>query len=185
MAPIQDLKLPVPKRPVYRIERSTSSPDVVITCSPVMSVKRKEVHNCSAGKRFKWSKQHVSWRVALPALGDHEILLEAERSLRGHRRVLINGFPQLDTINPLEKIAVSFKLAGTYKFDVIEHSDGRLQLLVDDVPFDELERCTSNQRTTEERPTLQGLQSRIFSIPGFGRLLSASSSNSASSASSS
>merc|ERR1719420_2152436 len=165
---IQDLRLPVPARKVYRIEKSSSSPDVLLTCSPKKSAKRVCASNSSEGKRVKWSKQRVSWQLVLPELGDHEILLEVQRSLRGHRRVLINGFKRLDTLNPMTKISLNFTLAGTHSLDFIEHHDGSLQLLVDGVPFEDLESCGDESKKISKVK----VHSKFSSIPGFRKFFS-------------
>lgn len=175
---MQDLRLPVRARKgKYTVERSASSPEVLLTCSAVQSATRVCASNSPTGKHMKWSKQRVTWRLALPALGDHEILLEVHRSWKGHRRLFINGLKILDTRNPLSKMSVSFELAGTHSFDFHECADGSITLFVDNVPFDELERCPTQDKTprlpSRDKIHVEVMQSRFRrSIPGFGKFFS-------------
>merc|ERR1719379_3336408 len=111
MADTKDLKLPVKVRRHSSIDPSSASDDVVVASSAVKPAKRICMNNSPTGKRMKWSKQRLSWRVALPELGDHEVLLQVHRSLRGRRCVFINGDRWFDTNHPLAKVMVHFKLA--------------------------------------------------------------------------
>merc|ERR1712224_961514 len=101
------------------------------------SAKRINKSIVKEGKHLKCSKQHVSWRLVLPVLGNQQMLLEVHSSLRGHRQVLIDGDVRFDTVDPSKK---TFRIkVATHCFDFFESDDGIMKLLVDDVPFDDLE----------------------------------------------
>jgi len=170
MAAVQGLKLPVPARKVYK--HSVSAPDLEAECSPVQSAQQVCARNSPMGKRLKWSKQRFTWRLSLPALGDHELVLEVQRSFRGRRRVLVNGLTRLDTRNPLSKMSFFFNLSDTHRFEFVENEDGTLKLLVDDVPFDDLQQCQTTMAWAKaldkaEKPKTESYKLRAF--PGFGK----------------
>lgn len=152
VADVEDLKLPLPARQLYGVEKLTTSDNEVTACSPVppgAKSARRVVQERSGPrpldplKQVQWSKGHAPWCLVLPSLGHHEIVVEVERANKGIMRriqrrafrVLINGRTVLETTKPLSKARINLE---RHRLDFCDGADGSVELFVDGVPFEKV-----------------------------------------------
>eukprot|EP00746_Dinoflagellata_sp_MGD_P162140 gnl/MRDRNA2_/MRDRNA2_89566_c0_seq1.p1 gnl/MRDRNA2_/MRDRNA2_89566_c0~~gnl/MRDRNA2_/MRDRNA2_89566_c0_seq1.p1 ORF type:complete len:179 (+),score=34.51 gnl/MRDRNA2_/MRDRNA2_89566_c0_seq1:23-559(+) len=143
------------KLPVTKIEECSNGNDEIMASQPAKSARRICTNQSFTGQFVKKSKQSVSWRLILPSLDYREVAVEIQHSMRGHLQVLINGNTYIDRSDGLKGGKAHVKLAD-YSFDIVEIGNGSarcFKLIVDDVPFDELERWPHAEKTPKVRTT--------------------------------
>merc|ERR1712224_727750 len=140
VAIMQSVKLPVPSS---KCQEPVGEPEVCDDVILICSKSAKRIGTKKAKHLTSEGTHHWQWRLMLPDVSYSEIVLEVRFSRKGQRSVSMNGHRVFDTTKWLSKQMS----VGAHCFSLSESENHSFELLVDDVPFDELELWPRADRT--------------------------------------